>query len=838
EKKEKPVDAPEVPDMSEEDLQLKAELEMLVERLKETDSGLYLPALESLRTLIKTSTSSMTSVPKPLKFLRPHYDELGKIRDSWSASLKDERALLASILSVLAMTYSDTGKRDTLYYRLISQSSEAPGTWGHEYVRHLSAELGEEYTIRFATVGEEEAEEEKKEDGRDYKVEQLRELAYELVDFNLKHHAEADAVDLLLELECIREIVPRVDDKTWPRVCQYMVSCVPLLVPPDDVAFLETAAEIYAKHDRYPEALALAVRLNSRELVRKYFDAPSNPVMKKQLSFFLARAQIPMAWVHTAEGNEKEGEGPAPEQPEDVLECLGNVKLASHFKAYGKAVGVEEPRSVEDIYKAHLETTRTTHNTDSARHNLASTFVNAFVNAGFGNEKLVVNVAEGDSWIYKNKEHGMMSATASIGMSLLWDSEAGVDHIDKYTYSAEEHIKAGALLAMGILHSGIRSETDVAFALLEDQVDNQSAVLKISAMNGIAIAYAGSCREDISARLLPHIADETNTIEIASMAALSLAFVYVGSGDGEIASTILQTLMERDEKQLDSEWAVFLGLALGLIFLGTQDASEATIETLHAIEHKMARTAEILVDVCSFAGTGNVLKVQQMLHICSEHAQKPKKKTEAAASSAAADGHQAAAVIGIALVAMGEDVGAEMALRQFQHLMTYGDPVIRKCVPLALGLISASNPQLSILDTLSKYSHDSDLEVAANAIIAMGLVGAGTNNARLAQMLRSLAVYYYKEPDTFFLVRVAQGLVHMGKGTIGINPFFNDRQCMSRPAVAGLLSVIVSFFDAKSFVMGKQHWMLYWLVTAMYPQFLITLDEKLEEKAVTVRVGQ
>ena len=88
--------------------------------------------------------------------------------------------------------------------------------------------------------------------------------------------------------------------------------------------------------------------------------------------------------------------------------------------------------------------------------------------------------------------------------------------------------------------------------------------------------------------------------------------------------------------------------------------------------------------------------------------------------------------------------------------MTFGDPIIRKSVPLALGLISASNPQLSILETLSKYSHDSDLEVAQNAIIAMGLVGAGTNNARLAQMLRQLAVYYYKEPDCFFIVRVAQ----------------------------------------------------------------------------------
>jgi hypothetical protein len=31
---------------------------------------------------------------------------------------------------------------------------------------------------------------------------------------------------------------------------------------------------------------------------------------------------------------------------------------------------------------------------------------------------------------------------------------------------------------------------------------------------------------------------------------------------------------------------------------------------------------------------------------------------------------------------------------------------------------------------------------------------------------------------------------------------------------------------------------MYWLVSAMYPRFLITLDEQLEEKAITVRVGQ
>ena len=130
--------------------------------------------------------------------------------------------------------------------------------------------------------------------------------------------------------------------------------------------------------------------------------------------------------------------------------------------------------------------------------------------------------------------------------------------------------------------------------------------------------------------------------------------------------------------------------------------------------------------------------------------------------------------------------------------MHYGEPIIRKAVPLALGLISASNPQLPILDTLSRYSHDNDLAVALNAIFAMGLVGAGTNNARLAQMLRQLATYYYKEPDCLFMVRVAQGLVHMGKGTLTVNPYFCDRAIMSRPAVAGLLTVLTAFIDAKS----------------------------------------
>lgn len=40
---------------------------------------MYRPALEELRRHIRSSTTSMTSVPKPLKFLRPYYGKLKEI---------------------------------------------------------------------------------------------------------------------------------------------------------------------------------------------------------------------------------------------------------------------------------------------------------------------------------------------------------------------------------------------------------------------------------------------------------------------------------------------------------------------------------------------------------------------------------------------------------------------------------------------------------------------------------------------------------------------------------------------------------------------------------------
>ena len=128
----------------------------------------------------------------------------------------------------------------------------------------------------------------------------------------------------------------------------------------------------------------------------------------------------------------------------------------------------------------------------------------------------------------------------------------------------------------------------------------------------------------------------------------------------------------------------------------------------------------------------HLLQVQKMLKICAE------RLTEKAE-------HQAMAVLGIALVTLGEDVGTEMSLRTFDHLLQYAELPVKRVVPLAIALMYVSNPDYAIVDQLSRLSHDTDAEVAQGAILALGLVSAGTNNSRVAGLLRSLSEFYAKE---------------------------------------------------------------------------------------------
>lgn len=151
----------------------------------------------------------------------------------------------------------------------------------------------------------------------------------------------------------------------------------------------------------------------------------------------------------------------------------------------------------------------------------------------------------------------MLSAAASLGMVHLWDVDGGLTPIDKFLYTADEHIKSGALLALGIVNCGVRNECDPALALLSDYVLHTSPTLRIGSVLGkkylrlilislknqmfnyfdiigLGLAYAGTKRDDVIALLLPVLSNPKSTTEVVALAAISCGMIAVGSCDAEV----------------------------------------------------------------------------------------------------------------------------------------------------------------------------------------------------------------------------------------------------------------------------------------------------------------
>uniref|UniRef100_A0A1I8JGQ7 26S proteasome non-ATPase regulatory subunit 2 n=1 Tax=Macrostomum lignano TaxID=282301 RepID=A0A1I8JGQ7_9PLAT len=803
---------------SEEDAQLKDELNMLVERLQESDSNLYKPALESLRNLIRSSTTSMISAPKPLKFLRPHYESL---RNEVYVKIPDgpTKRLCADIVSVLAMTAVDKPefRTDSLRYRFLG-SGEDIGAWGHEYVRHLTgqcvleweamAEAEQQQMLRQRRLerrqqrqqsgadskkdnddndedndesGDEDGEEPMEEDGpaaggvritRD----QLLSLCELIIPYHMSHNAESEAIDLCVETGQLAMLEKHTGQANYQRVCLYLTSCVPYLPDEDWTAVLDTARRIYLKFGDQGNAMRCALKLNSPELVSKQFAETPDPTVRKQLACLLGRQQFAVDWDEDAY-----------DDAELLSELMANARLNEHFHALGRELDIMEPKLPEDIYKSHLEPTRmSTGTVDSARQNLASSYVNGLVNCGFGRDKLLMEDDNKMKWIYRNKDAGMMSSVATLGWLLLWD---------------DDNIKAGALLACGVVNSGVRNECEPALALLADYVENKTSCLNKAALIGLGVAYAGrgSGGESAIAKLQPLITEQGKP-EQAALAALSCGVIAAGTLHSDVTSSILQSLLEAPPGDRVKPLARLHALGLALCCLGRQEAAEPVLAGLAAVEEPVRSLARVLCEACAYA---------------------------------------CAAVLGVALVAMGEDVGKDMAFRIFGNLLRFGEANIKRAVPLALGLVYTSNPELKVLDLLSKFSHDSDLEVALSSILAMGLCGAGTNNARLAAMLRQLAGYHAKDPLALFAVRLAQGLTHLGKGTLTLTPSHSDKFLNNPGALAGLLAVLVAGLDMRRLLLASG-WdcLLFYLTPAIQPRLLMTFDADLQPMQVPVRVGQ
>lgn len=85
----------------------------------------------------------------------------------------------------------------------------------------------------------------------------------------------------------------------------------------------------------------------------------------------------------------------------DIEAIFSNGHINTHFQILTRELDILEPKLPEDIYKSWLVSGSRQMEHDSARANLAASFVTGFVHAGFGQDKLMSNTS--DCWVYKNK---------------------------------------------------------------------------------------------------------------------------------------------------------------------------------------------------------------------------------------------------------------------------------------------------------------------------------------------------------------------------------------------------------------------------------------------------
>ncbi|RWW20623.1 hypothetical protein GW17_00015262 [Ensete ventricosum] len=487
-------------DLSDEDLALKQQLELYVERVQDADQGVQKLALESMRFFT-------------CFVLYFHYLNL-------AGEISQEFAKRQSACSSYLVAN---------YFSLLTQYDDMP-------------------------------------------LDTLMELVQQIVAFHMKLYIY---ISFTLQVEDLDLLVEHVDATNYKRACLYLTS---------SSSASRTVMELYQRGEKMSYVLHITGLIlgriagpwlgplrtgtlvmgkrEQRRTWRRLKEWRNRPQRSKYTTLFTDQLCSLQGLVLELD----EDIAPDDDDREALQEIVNNVKLSEGYLALARDIEVMEPKSPEDIYKVlvHLIDGRASASSslDSARQNLAATFVNAFVNAGFGQ-----------------------------GMILLWDVDSGLSQIDKYLHSNDNHVVAGALLGVGIVNCGVKNDCDPALALLIDYINKDDTIMRIGAILGLGIAYAGSQKDEVEIqelfvqKLLGYCAQHLEKGEnYQGPAVLGIALIAMAEELGlDMAIRSLEHLLQYGEQNIRRAVPLALGIlcisnpkaaiiSLGLIGAGTNNA--------------------------------------------------------------------------------------------------------------------------------------------------------------------------------------------------------------------------------------------------------------------------
>ena len=78
----------------------------------------------------------------------------------------------------------------------------------------------------------------------------------------------------------------------------------------------------------------------------------------------------------------------------------------------------------------------------------------------------------------------MVSSIASTGYLYLWNIDDGLNFVNQFLTSDKPKVKAGGILAAGIIGTSIRDEFDSVCTLIKDEMESDDIICRISAALG------------------------------------------------------------------------------------------------------------------------------------------------------------------------------------------------------------------------------------------------------------------------------------------------------------------------------------------------------------------
>lgn len=445
-----------------EETKLTAEEEELKKNIQDMVNGLLDPefqikqnAFNLLKKEITTSTGSMTSIPKPLKFFQLHYERL---KQAYETEKKENlnsptQKLYGDLLCILVLVIET--KETSLQYVLENELRDFPD-WGQELVRSLSGEITTEYLKRLDETKP---------------FDDLLGLVGITANALIASHNESEAIDLLIELDLIDDIKNYCTDINYKKFCWYLTAISNYAAESSEQKkILGIVFELYTKYNEYTNALRVAIKLKEKMFIQSTISSCPNKSTRLQMAFILARSNVYF------ESKELEPE---------LLDIIKNLKTSEYFKMFGRSLDIAQPKHPEDIFKSHLEEKKEGIQLESYKMNMSTSIASSFINAGFGTECLFSGKRDGKkeveetSWLNKNKEEGLLCAIAGLGLVNIWDIDCGFNEIEKYMDVNEmnPHKRGGYNLAIGILSSGVVDENTSAIALLSEQTKDKKYVI-------------------------------------------------------------------------------------------------------------------------------------------------------------------------------------------------------------------------------------------------------------------------------------------------------------------------------------------------------------------------